>query len=232
MSISHSAYIFDLDGTLVNSLTDLAAAVNQALAKAGLPEHPLEAYRHFVGNGLERLIRRSLPGGEDVVPEAGLVSMLTASMRVHYDCHWHDASAVYPGIPEMLAELDRQGMKLAVLSNKPDDWTCDFVQHFLPEIPFACVRGAREGVPHKPDPQSALELAALFGLPPEQIVFVGDSKVDILTGIHAGMTPVGVTWGFRDEAELRAAGATRIIHNPAELIAMFATEDHTEPVFG
>ena len=222
MSTSYHAYIFDLDGTLVNSLTDLAAAVNQALSKAGLPEHPLEAYRHFVGNGLERLIRRALPGGEDAVPEAGLVSMLTASMRVYYDSHWHDASEVYPGIHEMLAALHQQGKKLAVLSNKPDDWTCDFVQHFLPEIPFACVRGAREGVPHKPDPQSALELASLLALPPEQIVFVGDSKVDILTGRHAGMTPVGVTWGFRDEAELRAAGATRLIHAPHELLRLFA----------
>ena len=220
MQTSFRACIFDLDGTLVDSLADLAAAVNLTLEKADFPPHPVQAYRDFVGSGLERLIRRALPGGEQAAHEPGLVCALMATMRVHYDTHWHDQSQVYPGIREMLTGLAQRGLDLAVLSNKPDDWACDFIKHFLPEIPFLAVRGACPGVPHKPDPTSALDLAALMNVRPEQILFVGDSAVDIHTARNAGMRSAGVCWGFRPEEELRAAGADALLHSPEELLGL------------
>lgn len=218
MQATIRALIFDLDGTLVNSLVDLADSANAVLAAAGYPIHPADAYRHFVGSGLERLMRRALPGGESAPHDAATLDPLLAAMRATYDARWHEKSRPYPGISELLAALTHLNFPLAVLSNKPDPWTQAFVSHFFPSTPFAVVRGALPGIPHKPDPASALDVAARLGVEPRHCLFVGDSNVDVRTGLNAGMAVAGVTWGFRDEAELRAAGATWLVHAPQDLL--------------
>ena len=219
MSKSILAVIFDLDGTLINSLADLADATNAALAQFGYPTHPLAAYRHFVGNGVEKLVRRALPAGEAERLGPDLAGVAEA-MRTRYDNAWHVKTAPYPGVDGVLRELEQRGLRLGVLSNKPHVWTGEIVRHFFPGIPFAAVRGAMPGVPHKPDPAPALRMAEELGTPPQRTVFVGDSNVDILTGVRAGMPAVGVTWGFRDAAELREAGASALIDRPADLPAV------------
>lgn len=215
-----NALIFDLDGTLVNSLDDLADATNRTLRGAGYPTHPLDAYRYFVGNGLKVLLQRALPA--QAPTEGPAFDVLLEALRQRYDNHWSDVSRPYPGIAELLGELASRGMPMAVLSNKPDDWTGVIVRHFFPDIPFTVVRGALPGVPHKPDPAPALGVAQALGVAPGNIAFVGDSNVDIRTGLGAGMYPIGVCWGFRDEEELREAGAKCLIHKPDELLNAIA----------
>lgn len=207
------AVIFDLDGTLVNSLDDLANATNEALRWAGYPEHPVEAYKYFVGNGLDMLMRRALPEGVEPPDYPALLDCLRAS----YDASWHQCSRPYEGINDLLLTLQARQFPMAVLSNKPDDWTVAYVRHFFPDIRFQEVRGARTGVPHKPAPQSALDVAAMLGHAPQSIAFVGDSSVDMLTAGNSGMFGIGVTWGFRTEQELLESGSQRIIHRPEEL---------------
>lgn len=215
-TVALHAVIFDLDGTLIDSLADLADAANASLAQFGYPVHPLPAYRHFVGNGLEMLIRRALPAGEADRLGPRLTAVLEA-MRARYSATWSVKTAPYPGIPEALGALTEKKLPLAVLSNKPDPWTQEIVRHFFPNIAFAAVRGARPHVPCKPDPAAALQIAADLNVPPEHTAFVGDSNVDVLTARRAGMFAVGVTWGFRDAQELRDAGASLLINRPDEL---------------
>ena len=212
------ALIFDLDGTLVNSLDDLADATNRTLKGAGYPVHPVNDYRYFVGNGLKVLLQRALP--VHAPTEGPVFDALLERLRLSYDAHWNDKSRPYAGIAALLDQLAARCIPMAVLSNKPDNWTGIIVRHYFPHTPFAVIRGALPGVPHKPDPQAALQVAAILGQPPASIAFVGDSNVDIKTGVNAGMFPVGVTWGFRDEAELREAGAAAIIHQPDEVLGI------------
>ncbi len=211
--------IFDLDGTLINSLADLADAANAALSRFGYPVHGLDAYRHFVGNGLETLMRRALPAGEAERLGPGFAAVPDA-MREIYGRAWDVKTTPYPGIPELAAALAARGIPSAVLSNKPDPWTGIVVRRFFPDVPFAAVHGALPDVPLKPDPAGALRTAAEMGLAPDRLFFVGDSNVDMLTAVRAGMFGVGVTWGFRDEQELREAGARAIINAPEELLRL------------
>lgn len=227
-----NALIFDLDGTLINSLDDLADATNTVLAQADYPTHPVQAYKLFVGNGLRVLLERALvptPNGRTDRKTGGIATPPPAShsprfetllkaLQEEYDAHWADKSRPYPGIEALLGELSGRHTPIAVLSNKPHGWTQTIVQHFFPSIAFTGVRGAMPNVPHKPDPTAALDVARLLGFSPASIAFVGDSNVDIRTGRNAGMYPIGVTWGFRDETELREAGAASIIHTPEALL--------------
>ncbi len=206
--------IFDLDGTLVDSLEDIGLAMDAALARSGLPGHPLAAYRTMVGEGARVLAERARGGA------AIDVDLLATAYRDAYEARGHRSTTVYPGITELLARLARAGVALAVLSNKPDDFTRSLVAVRLPDIPFRAVRGQLPGVPRKPDPTVALELAGLMGLAPRAVALVGDTAVDIETARAAGMTPVGVRWGFRDEAELRAAGARHLLTTPLELLEL------------
>lgn len=212
------AAIFDLDGTLLDTLEDLADAANEALAAAGLPPHPVDAYRIFVGDGIQTLVRRIVPtdGAEEKVTE-----VLTL-YRAAYGRRWKNKTRPYDGIPEMLTALTQRTVRMAVLSNKPQRFTELCMAHHLPGFAFAPVLGQREEVPRKPHPAGALEIAEKLGLSPGEIAFVGDTRTDMDTATAAGMVPVGVTWGFREVEELRAHGARVIVHHPLELLPFFA----------
>lgn len=206
------AALFDLDGTLVDSLADIAAAMNHSLTHHGLPTHPTGAYSHFVGEGVMELARRAASGGD----EALHTSLLTV-YRAYYAEHLFDQTVVFPGILPLLAELNREGVKLAVLSNKSDGFTKKLVKGLMPDVPFAAVYGERPGIPRKPDPTAALALAQELGVAPGDCTFVGDTSVDMDTARGAGMVSVGVTWGFRGVEELRAHGAQALATTAAEL---------------
>jgi len=200
------AFIFDLDGTLVDTLGDIASVMNGFLRARSWPEHPLEAYRLMVGRGLANLLGAAVP------PEqASRVDELYPEAFAAYDAMGVGASMPYDGAAEALAELAAAGAGLAVVSNKPDGIAKRIVAELFPAIPFALVRGGLEGVPSKPDPASALEAALACGVAPGECAFVGDSDVDMKTATAAGMLPVGAAWGFRGEVELRASGAAAIV---------------------
>lgn len=203
------AALFDLDGTLIDSVADIAAAVNAALAEHGYPGHPLEAFYAFVGEGVEHLIRSALA-------PAPFDPAVLERYRALYSREMTRRTRVYPGVAEVLDELQRRGWRLAVLSNKPHAATCALVPHFLPAIGFAAVAGQRPEVPRKPDPQAALELAAALGVDPADCAFVGDTAIDLQTARNAGMRAIGVTWGFRPE-EARQADA--VVDDAAGLLA-------------
>lgn len=205
--------IFDLDGTLIDSLEDIARALNGALSAHGLPTHALQAYRHFVGEGVANLVKRSLPQDQGALFDA-----VMADYRVRYAEKMIACTRPYAGVAEVLVALQRRRVKLGVLSNKPDLATQRLVAHFFPRT-FDAVHGERMGLPRKPDPRTALEMAALLGVRPGECAFVGDTKIDMETARAARMLPVGVTWGFRDEQELRTSGAQRIVHRAEELLS-------------
>lgn len=238
------AIIFDLDGTLLDTLEDLADAANACLLAQGFSAHPVDAYRQFVGDGVETLFRRALPPGiptGDATEQA--VAALVARMRDEYGARWSAKSAPYPGIRELLAALAPAGLPLGVLSNKPHAFTRLMVGSFFdgagsgagavsagssvsrgvpaedgPLGPFAVVAGARPGVPRKPDPAAAIATARALGVDPAHAAFVGDSNVDMRTAHGAGMLAVGCLWGFRGEAELRESGASVLLAHPLELL--------------
>ena len=214
------SFIFDLDGTLLDSLEDLANAGNAALARAGYATHPAESYRHFVGSGLERLLRRALPAGEpERLGDAG-VRVLVEHARLVYGESWHVKSRPYAGVRQMLSALADKGATLGVLSNKAHPWTVAIVEHFFSGIPFALVRGAMPQVPLKPDPTAVLEMLAQLGIAGEECAYVGDSDVDMLTAQRAGLVSVGVAWGFRGAEEVRAAGACHIAATPEDIVRL------------
>jgi phosphoglycolate phosphatase len=210
------AVLFDLDGTLLDTLQDLADAVNAALAALGFPSHPLEAYRYFVGDGVETLMRRALPA--EAARDGVLLARAVDLQRTEYRNRWHAKTRPYPGIPQMLAELERRLVRMAILSNKPDAFVDEMVRYFLPGVRFEVARGARPGVPVKPDPGSALQVAAEMGVRPAEVLYLGDTNTDMLTALGAGMKPVGALWGFRTERELRESGATELIARPMDFV--------------
>jgi len=218
-----SAVIFDLDGTLLDTLRDLADSMNAVLEELGYSAHPVDAYRTFVGEGVLNLVRRALPPDwrERVVRADGFLERCVQAMREQYELRSTLTTAPYPGIPELLASLGERGVYLAVLSNKPDAFTKKLVTRFFGERRFAVVLGARDGVPRKPDPAGAREILRLLGKSPAETLYVGDSGTDMDTAARAGMVSVGVLWGFRSTAELRGHGATRLVSAPHELLELF-----------
>jgi phosphoglycolate phosphatase len=211
----YQAVLFDLDGTLLDTLDDLALAANRVLAGRNLPGHPVAAYRTFVGDGLQTLIERILPEDRR---DPVLVKEAMAAFEVEYARQWHVHSSPYPGIAALLDRLTAQGIRMSVLSNKPDAFTRLCVQHLLPDWHFHPLLGQRPGVPKKPDPAAAFDIARLLDLPPSSVLYVGDSGVDMCTARSAGMDAVGVLWGFRDADELCQAGARHIVAHPEELL--------------
>lgn len=207
--------IFDLDGTLVDSLGDLADSMNAALESMGFPTHPTESYRHFVGDGVITLARRTVP--PTVVDEA-TIDEAVRRMREEYARRWTDSTRPFPGVPELLDALRRRGRMTAVLSNKPDFATQEIVRLLFGGFPFQAVRGASPDHPLKPDPTAALAICSDLRVDPSRALYVGDTDVDMETGRRAGMLTAGVTWGFRGIEELRKAGADRIIDHPLELL--------------
>ena len=211
------AFIFDLDGTLINSLADIAEAVNRALDEHGFPRRPLESFPQYIGEGVHKLVERAVPA--EVLPTIDIPLMMADYQR-HYAATWHDKTQPYEGITQVIGALRARGVKTAVLSNKPDHFTKLCCDHFFDRSSFDAVRGAREGIPRKPHPQAGFELAAELGVSPDACVYVGDSGLDMEFAVSAGMFPVGVLWGFRSEEELRANGAGRLVARPEELLAI------------
>ncbi|HZF60037.1 MAG TPA: HAD hydrolase-like protein [Desulfovibrio sp.] len=211
------AFIFDLDGTLVDSLEDIGQACNDILASHGYPVHPLPAYRFYVGRGFHKLVNDALPEGEAAKLSSDQLAALIAEARARYGENMCVRTKPYAGITEALHTLAADGHALAVLSNKPDDLTVELVRRYFPDVPFTLVRGGREGVPLKPEPDAPLDMLRHMDFLPERSFYVGDSNVDIFTARNAGMISIGVAWGFRGADELRAAQADHVIDSPVAL---------------
>lgn len=215
------AVIFDLDGTLLDTLEDLADSGNAVLRAHGFEPHPVDAYRTFIGNGMINLVRDIFP--EKDRPEEGPeTDAILDEYREAYERNWKNTTKPFSGIPELLEELHSFGIPTAVMSNKSHDFTVKCVETFLPEREWQIVLGAREGVPKKPDPTAAFEAAAAAGALPSDCYFIGDSDVDMMTAVNAGMHAVGVSWGFRPVDELREHGATVILEAPRDLLSLLA----------
>ena len=210
------AVLFDLDGTLLDTLEDIGRSANEALREEGFVSHPVEAYRRFIGDGVAMLFRRALPAEASGDPDA--VARCVAAFGRIYDGGWDVATRPYPGVAELLDALRARGIPMGVLSNKPDVFTRKCVDRFLPSWPLAPVFGQREGVPRKPDPAGAIEAAAAMGVDPGEVLYLGDSSVDMQTAAGAGMFAVGAAWGFRGVEELRAHGARAIVRRPPEVL--------------
>ena len=215
--LKYSAVVFDLDGTLLDTLADLGDAVNRVLAERGFPTHPMDAYRYFVGDGSAVLIDRALPEavrGTDVHREC------LAAFMADYDRSWKVKTRLYDGIPEMLDALTAREIDMAILSNKSHPFTVNCVQDLLSKWRFKAVFGLRDDVPRKPDPAGALEIAGLLEAEPDRMIYLGDTAIDMQTAASAGMFPVGALWGFRTREELLENGAKSLIHHPGELLRL------------
>lgn len=207
--------MFDIDGTLLDTLTDIANATNAVLLAHRLPPHPVQDYREFVGDGVTMLLRRALP--DQRRDEATLASCLRV-METEYLRHLNQTARPYPGIPELLASLRGRGLRLAVLSNKPDQFAARCVTEYFGKDMFDPILGLSSARPRKPDPAGAFEIAAAWEIPPSRILYVGDSGTDMETASKAGMMPIGVEWGYRSRVELLGAGARRLLSDPADLL--------------
>ncbi len=213
----YNAVIFDLDGTLLDTLQDLADSTNAVLTRHGYPRRATCEFRTIVGDGIQKQVLRALPEGER---KEATATRLLPEVRQEYARRWKATTHPYPGAPELLDALSERGSPMAVLSNKPDDFTQKVVGELLGQWDFQVVRGALAGVPLKPDPAAALAVACELGLPPERIAYVGDTNTDMQTAVAAGMYAVGALWGFRDAAELRANGADDLIEEPLDLLPL------------
>lgn len=210
--------IFDLDGTLLDTIEDIAVSLNKALLELGLTSHGIEECKVLIGSGIHDLAREVLPP-QMHDPEA--IENFITRFREHYSSAWHVNTRVFDGISELLSELRARGLHLAILSNKSQRFTGIMAEHWFnaggTQI-FDPVWGERSGIPVKPDPNSALDIAAAWGLQPDEIAFVGDSDIDMQTAVNAGMMAVGVAWGFREVEELLATGADAILNVPADML--------------
>lgn len=209
------AVIFDMDGTVANTLTSIAGFGNAALEAHRLKTFPVDRYRTFVGNGADILMRRMLTAAKGDYTEED-VKALRKTYDALYESDPTKDVKPYPGIVELLQKMRENNVKAAVLSNKPDNMTCYIAEKLFTRL-FDVVHGQREGVPKKPDPSAALLLCEELGVTPAECLYVGDSGVDMQTGQNAGLFTAGVTWGFRDEKELEENGADTLVHNAEEL---------------
>lgn len=207
--------IFDLDGTLINSLKDLADAVNYALKEYGCPVHDVEKYRYFVGNGIPKLIERALPAEKC---SEKMILDVKSKFEQYYDEHYADSTVPYEGICDLLEALKAKGYKIAVASNKADEFTVKIADKLFGSGKFDVVCGKRSDTPKKPSPVIIENIMAEIGCKPEETVMVGDSDVDIFTARNAGIKSIGCLWGFRTEKELLDAGADHIVSSPMEIL--------------
>ena len=213
------AVLFDLDGTLADTLADLANATNHALTQLGCATHPVNAYRYFVGDGARNLLLGTLPAEKRDRVDEGV-----RLMKEHYEAHCFDLTRLYPGIRELVAALTERGYKLAVLSNKPHDFTKRMVAHYFQPNSFTVVQGQLPNVPLKPDPTAALRIASELGIPPGEWLYLGDTNTDMRTAKAAGMHAVGVLWGFREREELLASGAERLVAKPNDVLQLVGVQ--------
>lgn len=207
--------IFDLDGTLLNTIDDLATGANHALAVLGYPTHDAATIRSFVGNGINKLLERALPEGEKT--EENILRMRSVFIP-YYDEHNADLTVPYEGVPELLVRLQNDGVQLAVASNKYQAATEKLVSHFFPNINFIKVLGQRSEVPIKPDPAIVTDILQVAGVSKDAVLYVGDSGVDMLTALNAQVDAVGVTWGFRPKLELSTFPSLGLVDQAEELL--------------
>lgn len=213
--MKYEAVLFDLDGTLIDTVDDIGDAANRVLSNRGFPIHPISTYYQFIGEGVKVLFTRALPQekrNEDLINTC--LKEFIEDYRRNYDVK----SKFYDGIPEMLNALNVRGLKLAILSNKPDPLTKDCVTSLLSNWDFDVVFGQRDSVPRKPNPQAALEIAEKLSISPSDFLYLGDTAIDMKTAVSAGMFPVGAAWGFRPVKELKENGARVIIEKPIQLL--------------
>lgn len=209
----YDTYIFDLDGTLLCTLEDLAASTNYALRKNGMPEHSIDEIRMFVGNGVKKLMQRAIPNGENN-PK---FEQTYALFRQHYLEHNLDTTHPYEGIPELLAELKHRGKHLAIVSNKFYTATQELARHFFPDTIEVAI-GERETIKKKPAPDTVIEALKQLGVTAERAVYIGDSDVDIMTAKNCNLPCISVLWGFRDKNFLIEHGGTTFVHHPKEIL--------------
>ena len=209
------AVLFDLDGTLLYTLTDVANAMNESLTHFGFPTHPVEAYKYFIGDSVEVEAYRALP--ESARDDQTIKKVAVFSEQIYDKC-WGRTTKPYPGIPELLTTLRRRDLPLVILSNKNDRFTKVMVKKLLPGWRFEIVQGALPDVPLKPDPTLALQIVNKLKIPPEQFLYLGDTNTDMQTAVAAAMFPAGCLWGYRSADELLQSGAKILIHSPAEVL--------------
>lgn len=217
MALTKRLVIFDLDGTLLNTIGDLAASVNHALTACGFPTHPQEAYRFMVGSGIMKLFERALPEGERTPENIDLIRSLFIP---YYEHHKADLTAPYDGVESLLATLQSRGVAVAVASNKYHAATQELVAHYFPNIDFCAVCGHREGAAVKPSPEIVWEIMRRVSVEPHEVLYVGDSDVDMLTAANAGVDAVGVSWGFRPREELAALAPRAIVDSAEEILGL------------
>jgi len=217
--MKYKAVIFDLDGTLLDTLKDLALSVNTVLKEKGFKEHPVDDYRYFVGEGIEALVEKAFPA-ESISKEEfeGLVSQV----KEEYSRRWADYTKPYPEVPELLNFLEEKSIPKAIFSNKPHEFTTITVETLLAGWKFKAVCGIQPGVPRKPDPRGALQIAEDMQLSPGQIVYLGDTITDMQTAVRGGFYPVGALWGFRPKEELLEGGASMLAETPLDLTKLFS----------
>ncbi|MDP3286355.1 MAG: HAD family hydrolase [Desulfobacterales bacterium] len=209
------AVLFDLDGTLLDTIDDLADSMNSVLEKHGFPKHSIDKYKYFVGDGMDVLARRALPVS---CKDESLIAGCVAAMKEEYSSRWADKTRPYDGIPELLDALSASGARLSILSNKPHEPTGIVVSKMLADWKFEMVVGVRDGVPRKPDPAAAISIAKSLGIAPDEFLYLGDTNTDMKTAVAAGMFSAGALWGFRTAGELIEAGARILIRYPTDLL--------------
>lgn len=217
--MTFKAIIFDLDGTLLDTLEDIADSMNHVLKSNGYPERPLENYRYYVGEGIQQLVYNAL---EDIPVDTAEAERLAGDMNRVYHQRYMDKTRPYEGVLQMLEDMSATGILLGVLSNKPDSFTKKMVSAYFSGIDFSIVLGTRSGIPKKPDPAAIHEMLGQWRITPSETVFAGDSKIDMQTAVNSGAYPAGVLWGFRTAEELLANGARTLISHPAELVTLLS----------
>ena len=211
------AVIFDLDGTLLDTLEDIGDTANQVLKESGFPIHPINAYRDFIGHGISNTIRQALPSADR---DSGNIERLRRQFEQSYLQNYKNKTKVFAGIPALLDQLHDRDIRLAVLSNKAHEFTQRYTDDLLSRWTFDCVLGHQPSKPKKPDPQNALEIAQSMLLEPEEIAYLGDSEIDMQTAVAANMLAIGVSWGFRSKQTLLEHGAQYIIDQPLQLLEL------------
>jgi len=208
------AVIFDLDGTLLNTLTSLANCHNRVLSRMGFPVHDIHAYRYFIGDGARQCVVRCLPVNERSEKN---VNETLRNQQFDYQQNWRKDVERYPGITQLLVQLNTKRIPVAVLSNKDQIFTEQCIEYFFPEIKFSEITGFSKDTPHKPDPRGALLIAERLSIPPAQIALVGDTAMDMQAAEASGMIAVGALWGFRDKQELVSNGAQTLVSHPDQV---------------
>lgn len=215
---TYRAVIFDMDGTLLDTIGDIACAMNGSLKRLGFPIHPVESYLDFIGEGIEVMAMKALP---EAYRNAETIASAVTAMREEYADRWFLTSRPFDGVKEMLDGLVSRGVKISILSNKLDVFTKAMAARLLPDWGFEEVRGLKPDCPRKPDPAGALLCAGSMGVNPVHCIFVGDSAIDMQTAVRAGMAPFGVLWGYQDREQLIMGGAEVLMHEPRELLGYF-----------